>query len=403
MPGSDGELKRLVGAQPDSRVIVYYSGHGATNSSQSETYILPVDAEPYREERSGYPLSTLYANLAALNAKSVLVLLESSFGRDHGSYILPPNLAETTRSALPPQPLSKVTILASADRGQRALIDTSYDIGLFTRYLIEGLAGSADLYQRNQETPLNSINFVTSHDGFTLNDLVSYARKHNEANGEGNRDGTDENYSDNNGVEGPSDDPQIEAVRLRQIRNLLVSLFVSRGVPMLLGGDEFRRTQLGNNNAYCQDTETSWYDWRLVEGNAGLIRFVSGLIAFRKEHPVLSAERFYSEREITWLGADGQPPDWQGPDNRIGCLIAGTEEQLGPLPLALLFNAGLRPCRFGLPPQSGGHWRVAVDTSRSSPDDLPEPDNWAIITHEVIELDSRSAMILVADPCVADA
>jgi len=146
VPGSDGELKRLVGAQPDAKVIVYYSGHGATNSRQSETYLLPVDAEPYREERSGYPLSTLYANLAALKAKSVLVLLESSYGRDHGAYVLPPNLPETTVTALPPQPLSKVTVLASADRGQRALIDTSYDIGLFTRYVIEGLAGSADLY-----------------------------------------------------------------------------------------------------------------------------------------------------------------------------------------------------------------------------------------------------------------
>jgi len=146
VPGSDGELARLVRAQPDAKVIVYYSGHGATNSSHSETYMLPVDAEPYREERSGYPLSTLYANLAKLKAKSVLVLLESSYGRDHGDYVLPPNLPETTSTALPPKPLSAVTVMAAADRGQRALIDTSYDIGLFTRYAIEGLAGSADLY-----------------------------------------------------------------------------------------------------------------------------------------------------------------------------------------------------------------------------------------------------------------
>jgi len=146
VPGSDGELARLVRAQPDTQVIVYYSGHGATNSSHSETYLLPADAEPYREERSGYPLSTLYANLAALKAKSVLLLLESAYGRDHGAYVLPPNLPETTSTALPPQPLSTVTALVAADRGQRTLIDTSYDIGLFTRYLIEGLAGSADLY-----------------------------------------------------------------------------------------------------------------------------------------------------------------------------------------------------------------------------------------------------------------
>ena len=146
VPGSDGELARLVRAHPNARVIVYYSGHGATNSSHSETYLLPVDAEPYREERGGYPLSTLYANLAVLKAKSVLVLLESEYGRDHGTYVLPPNLPETTSTVLPPSPLSTVTVLASADRGQRSLIDTSYDIGLFTRYLIEGLAGSADLY-----------------------------------------------------------------------------------------------------------------------------------------------------------------------------------------------------------------------------------------------------------------
>jgi caspase domain-containing protein len=146
VPGSDGELARLVRAQPGGRVIVYYSGLGATNSSHSDNYLLPVDAEPYREERGGYPLSTLYDNLAKLNAKSVLLLLESEYGRDHGSYVLPPNLPETTSSVLPPAPLSTVTVLAAADRGQRTLIDTSYDIGLFTRYLIEGLAGSADLY-----------------------------------------------------------------------------------------------------------------------------------------------------------------------------------------------------------------------------------------------------------------
>jgi len=146
VPGSDGELARLVRAQPGAKVIVYYSGHGATNSSHSETYVLPVDAEPYREERAGYPMSTLYDNLAALNAEKVLVLLESAYGRDHGSYVLPPNLPETTSTVLPPQPLSTVTVLSATDRGQKALIDTSYDVGLFTRYVVEGLAGRGDLY-----------------------------------------------------------------------------------------------------------------------------------------------------------------------------------------------------------------------------------------------------------------
>lgn len=145
-PGSEGELARLVRGWPDAKVTVYYSGHGGTNSDHSETYLLPVDAEPYREERAGYPLSTLYANLAALKAKSVLLLLESEFGGDHGGHVLPPNLPETTKSVLPPEPLSTVTVLAAADRGQRSLIDTSYDVGLFTRYLIEGLSGRADVY-----------------------------------------------------------------------------------------------------------------------------------------------------------------------------------------------------------------------------------------------------------------
>lgn len=151
VPGSDGELKRLVEAQPGAKVLVFYSGHGATNADHSETYLLPVDAEPYREARKGYPLSTLYHNLAALKAESVLVLLETTYGRDHGAYLLPPNLPETTRSALPEKPLKNVTVLLSADRGQRALIDTSYDIGLFTRYVVEGLAGSADFYPVGNE------------------------------------------------------------------------------------------------------------------------------------------------------------------------------------------------------------------------------------------------------------
>lgn len=144
VPGSDGELKRLIEARPHAKVFVYYSGHGAVNAGQDEAYLLPVDAEPYREERRGYPLSTLYANLAGSGADQVVVLLESSFGRDHGNYILPPNIPETKRSALPEKAKAPLTVLVAADRGQRALMDPEYDVGLFTRYLIEGLAGDAD-------------------------------------------------------------------------------------------------------------------------------------------------------------------------------------------------------------------------------------------------------------------
>src|SRR5581483_2204615 len=144
-PGSDGDLARLVRAHPDAKVLVYYSGHGATDSTHGETYILPVDTQPYRDEIGGYKLSTRYANLAKLGAKSVLLLLETEFGRDHSPYLLPPNLPETVTSALPPKPVAGLAVILAADRGQRRLVDTNYDIGLFTRYLIEAMAGSADL------------------------------------------------------------------------------------------------------------------------------------------------------------------------------------------------------------------------------------------------------------------
>jgi caspase domain-containing protein len=144
-PGFEGELARLVQSQPNSKVLIYYSGHGATDGAQSETYLVPANAEPYREESTGYKLSTLYTNLAALDAKSVLVLLETEFGEDHGVHVLPPNLPEMKLSALPRAPLPALTVLVAADRGQRTLVDMTYDIGLFTRYAIEGMAGSADL------------------------------------------------------------------------------------------------------------------------------------------------------------------------------------------------------------------------------------------------------------------
>ncbi|HEY8267433.1 MAG TPA: caspase family protein [Xanthobacteraceae bacterium] len=144
-PALDGELARLVESQPNAKVLVYYSGHGATDAAQTESYLLPVDVESYREEIGGYKISTLYANLARLNAKSVLVLLETDYGRDHGPLVLPPNLPETLNTVLPRAPLPSLTVLAASDRGQRTLTDVTYDIGLFTRYLIEGLAGNADL------------------------------------------------------------------------------------------------------------------------------------------------------------------------------------------------------------------------------------------------------------------
>ena len=159
------------------------------------------------------------------------------------------------------------------------------------------LCGSSDLYQRSGKLPHNSINFITCHDGFTLNDLVSYNDKHNIPNAHENRDGSDINFSYNHGVEGESSDSEIEGVRLRQIKNMLATLLLSRGVPMLLGGDEFRRTQMGNNNAYCHDNDVSWYDWRLLKRNRALFRFTRELISFRRKYSVLSADRFYTIRK----------------------------------------------------------------------------------------------------------
>ncbi|WP_333670908.1 glycogen debranching protein GlgX [Elioraea tepidiphila] len=255
------------------------------------------------------------------------------------------------------------------------------------------LCGSSDLYRGDGESPVKSINFVTCHDGFTLNDLVSYAVKHNEANGEANRDGLDENHSENNGIEGPTADPAVETIRRCQIRNMLTTLLVSRGAPMLLGGDEFRRTQGGNNNAYCQDNATSWYDWSLAERNADLVRFVQRLVAFRRAHPVLAAERFYTADEIAWFGPGGHGPDWDGPLNRIGCLI---REDAGGA-LCLLFSAGREPCRFILPSPPAGPWQIAINTATEAPDDAPEDGTGPmLVAGATIGLEGRAAVLLVS-------
>ncbi|MGA9134081.1 MAG: glycogen debranching protein GlgX, partial [Candidatus Sulfotelmatobacter sp.] len=179
-------------------------------------------------------------------------------------------------------------------------------LGLFA----SRICGSADIYTKSGKGPEGSINFVTCHDGFTLNDLVSYRYKHNEANGENNHDGTNANFSENYGAEGETTDAGIETLRKRQIKNFLLTLLISRGVPMLLGGDEFRRTQRGNNNAYCQDNETSWVDWTNLEQHQEIYRFARGMIAFRRAHSILSQEHFYTHAEIRWFNPHGGLPHW---------------------------------------------------------------------------------------------
>ena len=251
------------------------------------------------------------------------------------------------------------------------------------------LCGSADLYQRNGQTPLKSVNFITSHDGFTLRDLCSYADKHNESNGQRNADGMNENYSANYGVEGPALDSAINELRTRQAKNFLTTLFMARGVPMLVGGDEFGRSQRGNNNAYCQDNDLSWYDWVLAELHVDMLTFVRRLTELRKRHAVVRADRFYADTEIKWLGTDGQAPDWQGPFNQVGCLVRGDVHTL-----CLLFNAATTACEFRLPAEYERTYLICIDTSRAPPNDAPVTDRAAVIREKTIALSGRSSMVL---------
>jgi glycogen operon protein len=259
------------------------------------------------------------------------------------------------------------------------------------------ICGSSDLYAGSGKGPECSINFVTCHDGFTLNDLVSYTRKHNTANGEGNRDGAGENFSANYGIEGESADVGIEAVRVRQIKNFLLTLAISRGVPMLLAGDEFRRTQGGNNNAYCHDNDTSWIDWSFGERHGELVRFVRRVFAFRRSHEVLRREAFYSDRDIQWFNPNGQSPDWLDPgQKRLACLIHG---QRG-TKLFLMFNADTEPATFVLPELAGTRrWQLAIDTAQPSAEDSDSPEpNECVMNGALYAMGSRSSAVLVAMP-----
>ncbi|HXW46522.1 MAG TPA: glycogen debranching protein GlgX [Streptosporangiaceae bacterium] len=247
------------------------------------------------------------------------------------------------------------------------------------------LTGSADLYETSARRPVASVNFFTCHDGFTLADLVSYNVKHNEANGDHNADGTDDNRSWNCGVEGPTDDPAIADLRARQERNFLVTLFCSQGVPMLLAGDELGRTQLGNNNAYCQDNEVSWVDWQAAQEHAGLQEFTAMLSALRRDHPAFRRRRFFSGeqhgpdgtvRDIIWLTPAGNEmtiDDWRsGYARSIGVFLNGhaiTEpgprgEAITDDDFLLLFNAHSEPVPFTLPGADlAPGWQAIVDTA----------------------------------------
>jgi isoamylase len=250
--------------------------------------------------------------------------------------------------------------------------------------------GSADLYQPDGRRPFASINFVTAHDGFTLHDLVSYNEKHNEANGEDNQDGTDDNRSWNHGVEGPTDDTEILALRRRQMRNFLTTLLLSQGVPMVLGGDEFGRTQHGNNNAWCQDNEVSWFDWEWEDWQRQLLGFAQRLIALRREHPVFRRPAFLEGRsapgadlpDVWWMRPDGRrmtQRDWRRGDARaIGVFLNGDEiptltprgEPVVDDSFLLLFNAHYEPIGFKLPTRRfGARWRFVLSTAEPDVED----------------------------------
>jgi isoamylase len=235
------------------------------------------------------------------------------------------------------------------------------------------VSGSPDLYGWSRRRPAASINLITSHDGFTLGDLVSYDTKHNQANGEANRDGTDDNRSWNCGTEGPSDDPAIVALRARQSRALLATLVLSRGVPMLGGGDELGRTQGGNNNAYCQDNPISWHDWSAVDHD--LVAFTRRLLAVRYAHPVLRRRGFATARDLGWSTPAGTPMtegDWQWPGARtVAVHLDGTaapdlDHRGRPLlddDLLILANAWWEPVAFRLPDLGRpAGWQVELDT-----------------------------------------
>jgi glycogen operon protein len=280
------------------------------------------------------------------------------------------------------------------------------------------LTGSSDLYQRDGRHPTASINFITAHDGFTLHDLVSYDLKHNEANGEENRDGSNDNHSSNYGVEGDTSDPEILETRERQKRNFLLTLLASQGVPMICGGDEIGRTQHGNNNAYAQDSPLSWYDWNLDERRASLLEFTRRLVELRRQHPNLHRRKFFQDRridpgtekrqvnghteqDITWLRPDGlemTPEEWnQGWVRCIGLQlngrtlddVNGVGEPIRDETFMILLNPHHEPIRFYMPPKEGVAWEVLLDSGTPESDDKP-----VVAPGEFHELIARSTALL---------
>ena len=261
--------------------------------------------------------------------------------------------------------------------------------------------GSSDLYARSGRLPTTSINFITCHDGFTLNDLVSYNGKHNEANGEDNRDGCNDNHSWNCGFEGCAEDPAILALRHRQAKNLFALLLLSQGVPMILAGDEVLQTQIGNNNAYCQDNAISWFDWGLLATNAEMFAFVQRLIAFRKRHPSLRQQRFLTGEptgesgipDVVWHGKALHQPEWDDPQSQfLAYTLAGTDKDEEHL--HIIFNMGGASCEAELPVIADRYWHCAIDTSLLPPDEITPPNKQLPLIDSHYPVQGRNVVVL---------
>ncbi len=270
------------------------------------------------------------------------------------------------------------------------------------------ICGSSDLYEHSGRLPSHSLNFITCHDGFTLWDLVSHNHKHNEANGERNRDGMDENYSWNCGTEGVTYDPEILRLRRRQARNLLTTLMISQGVPMLLGGDEFLRTQKGNNNAWCQDNELSWIDWRLRDTHADFFRFTQMLIAMRKRHPALRRRTFLrgtgpeglQRPDVIWHGVEPHAPDFSAGSRTLAFCLDGTRTDREPdRDFYVACNAWIEPIPFRVPRSPNGQrWRRVIDTSLLSPLDIVGLDEGPVFFAETtIHVAPHSMVVFISE------
>jgi isoamylase len=263
------------------------------------------------------------------------------------------------------------------------------------------LIGSPDIYAQGARDPERSINFVSCHDGFTLNDLVSYNEKHNVLNGEGGRDGSDQNLSWNCGVEGPTGEAEIERLRNRQVKNFLALTLLSVGTPMLLMGDELRRTQNGNNNAYCQDDETTWFDWSLLNRHHDVFRFVKELVSLRKgralaiEREDLTLNELLARNFVEWHGVRLKEPDWGTESHSLAATVYLDEQKLR---LHLMINAYWEPLSFELPAPSDGYgsWRRCLDTALDAPDDICAFRNAFTVEAAPYRLERRSVAVLAS-------